>query len=279
LAAGTLIAVVGFGSSDALAGAFGVAVSLLMVITTVMATFVALHWKYSPIVVYGVNGSLIVLDFVFFASTTTKLLDGGWFPLLIAFVISFIMLTWRKGEELMDAARLEVRERTDLFIERLRTNPPHRIPGSAIVLGRMAKGVPLALSHNVKCNRVLQENVLLAAISTTELPHSRDDDRVIVKHLGEGVLRVELNFGFMEEPNVPQELAKAIASGKLPKFDLAKAIYYTGHETIIASGKRPGLSRWREAIFAFLHRNAQRPGAYFKIPGSQVMEIGVEFDI
>jgi KUP system potassium uptake protein len=105
LAAGTLVAVIGFGSSDALAGAFGIAVSLLMVITTMMATFVALHWKFNWWIVYLVNGGLLALDLLFFASTSTKLLDGGWFPLLIAFVISFLMLTWRKGEEVMDAAR------------------------------------------------------------------------------------------------------------------------------------------------------------------------------
>jgi KUP system potassium uptake protein len=149
LAAGTLTAVIGFGSSDALAGAFGIAVSLLMVITTLMATFVALHWKHNPLIVYAVNGSLLALDLLFFASTSTKLFDGGWFPLLIAFVISFLMLTWRKGEELMDAVRLEVRQPSKEFIDELRRDPPKRIPGVAIVLGRMAKGVPLALSHNV----------------------------------------------------------------------------------------------------------------------------------
>ena len=112
LAAATLSAVIGFGSSDALAGAYGIAVSLLMAITTLMATFVALHWKYNPILVYGVNGGLLILDLVFFTSTSTKLFDGGWFPLLIAFVIAFVMLTWRKGEEIMDTFRLEVREPT-----------------------------------------------------------------------------------------------------------------------------------------------------------------------
>ena len=106
LAIGTLTAVIGLRSSDALAGAFGIAVSLLMVITTLLATFVALHWKHNPFVVFMVNGSLLVLDLLFFASTSTKLFDGGWFPLFIAFVISFLMLTWRKGEEVMDTVRV-----------------------------------------------------------------------------------------------------------------------------------------------------------------------------
>ncbi len=123
LAAGTLIAVIGFGSSDALAGAYGIAVSLLMAITTLMATFVALHWKVHPLVVYPVNFGLLALDLVFFASTSTKLLDGGWFPLLIAFVISFLMLTWRKGEEIMDTVRLEIRERTQTV-----RRAPSRLP-------------------------------------------------------------------------------------------------------------------------------------------------------
>ncbi len=270
---------IGFGSSDALAGAYGIAVSLLMVITTLMATFVALHWKFNPWIVYPVNGALLVLDLLFFASTSTKLLDGGWFPLLIAALISFLMLTWRKGEELMDKVRLEVRERSQEFIERLRTDPPLRIPGTAIVLGRMAKGVPLALSHNVKCNRVLNENVLLVAVNTTETPREPDDDRIVVAPLAEGITRAELRFGFMEQPNVPEGLTEAMARGKIATFDLDRAIYYTGHETIIPSGRRPGLPRWREAIFAFMHHNAQRPGAYFKIPSAQILEIGVEFEI
>ncbi len=279
LAAGTLAAVIGFGSSDALAGAYGIAVSLLMAITTLMATFVALHWKHNPILVYAVNGSLLILDLLFFASTTTKLFEGGWFPLLIALVLAFLMLTWRKGEELMDKVRLEVREPSKEFIEHLNRDPPFRIPGTAVVLGRMAKGVPLALSHNTKCNHVLHENVLLVAVTTMETPRVADEDRVAVTPIAAGITRVELRFGFMEQPNVPKGLELAAARGQIAEFDPARVIYYTGHETIIPSGRRPGLVRWREELFAFMHHNAQRPGAYFKIPSAQIMEIGIEFEI
>ncbi len=244
-----------------------------------MATFVALHWKHNPLIVYSVNGGLLALDLLFFASTSTKIFDGGWFPLLIALVISFLMLTWRKGEEVMDTVRLEIRQRSAEFIDELRRDQPRRIPGVAIVLGRMAKGVPLALSHNVKCNRTLHEHVLLVAVATTEAPRTRDEDRVVVIPLSEGLTRVEVRFGFMEEPDVPEALAVAMAHRQIETFDLRKVIYYTGHETIIPSGRRPGLPRWREALFAFMHHNAQRPGAYFKIPGAQIMEIGVEFEI
>jgi KUP system potassium uptake protein len=279
LAAGTVAAVIGFGSSDALGGAYGIAVSLLMAITTLMATFVALHWKYNPVVVYAVNGSLFALDLLFFAATSTKLVDGGWFPLLIALVLAFIMLTWRRGEELMDTVRLEVRVRSQQFLERVMSEKPTRIPGTAVVLGRMTQGVPLALSQNLKFNRVLHERVLLVAVTMTETPRVSDEDRVSVVPLGDGLCRVEVRFGFMEQPNVPNGLAVAVERGLIPACELEEVTYFTGHETIIATGRRRKMARWREALFAFMHHNAQRPGAYFKIPGSQIMEIGLEFEI
>jgi KUP system potassium uptake protein len=279
LAAGTLTATIGFGSSDALAGAFGIAVSLLMAITTLMATFVALHWKYNPVVVYAINGSLFLLDLLFFASTSTKLFEGGWFPLLIALVLAFLMLTWRRGEEIMDAVRLEVRVRTKEFLERIMSDKPTRIPGTAVVLGRLAQGVPLALSQNLKFNRVLHERVLLVAVTMTETPRVSDEDRVSVTPLADGVARVELRFGFMEQPNVPNGLAVAVERGLIPPCELEKVTYFTGHETLIATGRRHRMARWREALFAFMHHNAQRPGAYFKIPSAQIMEIGLEFEI
>jgi KUP system potassium uptake protein len=279
LAFGTLAAVIGFRSSEALVGAYGIAVSLLMAITTLMATFVALHWKHNPSVVYGVNGSLLVLDLLFVASTCTKLLDGGWFPLLISFVLAFLMLTWRKGEWVMDRVRLEIRERPERFIERIKADPPYRIPGTAVVLGRMSKGVPLALTHNLRLNHVLHEKVLLVAVETTETPRVVDDERVRVTAIFDNIARVELRFGFMEKADVPKGLEIAVARQQIAECDLKQVTYYTGHETIIPSDRQTGMTRWRETIFALMHHNAQRPGAYFNIPSAQIMEIGLEFEI
>jgi KUP system potassium uptake protein len=279
LALASLAAVIGFGSSDALAGAYGIAVSLLMAITTLMATFVALHWKHNPPIVYTVNGSLLILDLIFFASTSTKLLDGGWFPLVIAFTIAFIMLTWRKGEEIMDAVRLEVRQRSKEFIEQVRANPPYRIPGTAVVLVRMIKGIPLALTQNLKHNHVLHQKVFLVAVEMTETPRVPDEDRVRVTPISEDITGVELSFGFMERPDVPKGLAVGITRGQIAQCDLENVTYYTGHETIIPTGRRLGMARWRETLFAFMQHNAQRSGAYFNIPSAQIMEIGIEFEI
>ena len=279
LAFATLTAVVGFGSSDALAGAFGIAVSLLMAITTLMATFVALHWKHNPWIVAAVNGSFLAVDLLFCASTSAKLLDGGWFPLLIAFSISFLMLTWRKGQQLMDSVRLVLRQSSQQFIAAVQADPPTRLPGTAVVLGRMAQGVPLPLTQNIKHNRVLHEHVLLVAVHVTEAPRVPDAERAVVTPLGNGITRVELRFGFMEQQNVPQGLNTAVAQGKIELGDPEKVTYYAGHETIIPLGQNRQMARWRESIFALMHANAQRPGAYFRIPCSQLMEIGVEFEI
>jgi KUP system potassium uptake protein len=279
LAFGTLAAVIGFGSSDALAGAFGIAVSLLMAITTVMATFVALQWKYNPILVFSVNGSLLALDLLFVASTSTKLLEGGWFPLAISFVIAFLMLTWRKGQEIMDRVRLEIRERSQEFIERMKADPPYQIPGTAVVLGRMTKGVPLPLTVNVNFNRVLHERVLLVAVEMTDTPRVEDDDRVTVTALSERIARVQLRFGFMEKPDVPRGLQCAVERHLVAQCDLRQVTYFTGHETVIPTARQSGMARWRKSLFALMHHNAQQPGAYFNIPSTQVMEIGVEFEI
>jgi len=279
LAALTLTAVIGFGSSDALAGAFGIAVSLLMAITTMMATFVALQWQVNVGLVALVNGSLLALDLLFFASTSTKLLEGGWFPLLISAVTSFLMITWRKGEQILDSVRLVLRQTSQQFVAALKSDPPFRLPGTAVVLGRMAQGVPLMLTQNVRHNHVLHEHVLLVAVSIAEVPRVADEQRATVTVLNTGLTRVELHFGFMERADVPQGLATAAAQGKITLPDPTGMTYYAGHETIVALGRSPLMARWREALFAFMHRNAQRPAAYFNIPSVQVMEIGVEFEI
>jgi KUP system potassium uptake protein len=179
----------------------------------------------------------------------------------------------------MDKVRLEIRLRMKEFIERVKADPPFRIPGTAVVLGRMTKGVPLALTQNLHHNHVLHEKILLVAVTMTETPRVSDEDRVEVTAISDEVTRVELRFGFMEQPDVPKGLEFAVSRGQVAKCDLQRVTYYTGHETIIARGRRPGLSRWRERLFALMHHNAQQPGAYFQIPSAQIAEIGIEFEI
>jgi KUP system potassium uptake protein len=279
LALGTLAAVIGFGSSDALAGAYGIAVSLLMAITTILATFVALEWKINPFLVLATNGSLLALEALFVTSTSTKLFDGGWVPLAISGAVAFLMLTWRKGEEAMDAIRLAIREKTPEFIARITARPPHPIPGTVVVLGRTACGVPLSLTRNVNFNHVLHERVLLVSIEMTETPRVSDENRIVVTAALGQFTRIALRYGFMEQADVPAGLQVGINRGQIAPCDLTQVTYFTGHETISHGIRQSNMPQWQKAIFALMSHNAQKPGTYFKLPSDQVMEIGVEFEL
>jgi len=279
LAAATLGAVIGFGSSDALAGAYGVAVSLLMAITTLLAALVAIQWGYPPIVVIAVNGFFFVIDCIFFAANSAKLFEGGWFPLLIAAAIAFLMLTWRSGVKLVEAARGALRQPEEDLIETAVSKCHARLPGTAVFLASAPNGVPLALTQFVKHNHVLHQRVVLVTVLIAEAPRIPDEDRAEVIEVIEGITRVILHFGFMQYPVILEGLQLACEQGKLPGIDLNNITYYIGRETIIPSEKIAGMWVWRETVFAFLQRNAERTAAFFGVPTKQVVEFGTEIEI
>lgn len=279
LAAATLGAVIGFGTSDALAGAYGIAVSLLMAITTLLAALVALQWGYPPVVVIAVNGFFFVIDCIFFAANSAKLFEGGWFPLLIAAVIAFLMLTWRSGVKLVEAARGALRQPEEDLIETAVSKCHARLPGTAVFLASAANGVPLALTQFVKHNHVLHQRVVLVTVLIAEAPRIPDEDRAEVIEVIDGITRVILHFGFMQYPVILEGLQLACEQGKLPGIDLSNITYYIGRETIIPSEKIAGMWVWRETVFAFLQRNAERTAAFFGLPTKQVVEFGTEIEI
>jgi KUP system potassium uptake protein len=279
LAALTLGAVLGFGSSSRLAGAYGLAVSFDMAITTVLATFVAIHWGYRRELVYLLNGSLLVVDLVFFAANTTKLFQGGWFPLLIALAAAFMMLTWRRGQQLVRRARSHLRMSTQDFLERLKADPPIRIPGVGIVMSASASGIPGTLLHHLKHNRVLQERVILVSVQVLDVPSVPEAERVHLIPIGAGIERVNLRFGFTEKPNVPEALRFAALREDIPDLDPDTATYYVGRQTVVASRAIAGMAFWREIVFAMLNRNAELTADYFCIPAPQVVEIGSSVEI
>src|SRR5690349_12552147 len=232
LAAATLGAVIGFGTSDALAGAYGIAVSLLMAITTLLAALVALHWGYPPVIVIGVNGFFFIIDCIFFAANSVKLHEGGWFPLLLAFVVAFLMLTWRGGVRLVEAARAKLRQPEEDLIETAVNRCHSRLPGTAVFLASAPNGVPLALTQFVKHNQVLHQRVLLVTVQIEESPRIADADRADVYEISPGITRVILHYGFMQYPTVYEGLKTACQQGKLPRtVDLTKITYYIGRET------------------------------------------------
>lgn len=279
LAAATLGAVLSFGTSDALAGAYGIAVSLLMAITTLLAALVAIQWGYSPWLVVAVNGSFFVIDVIFFSANSIKLFEGGWFPLLLAGLVAFLMLTWRSGVKLVEAARAKLRQPEEDLIETAVNKCSARLPGTAVFLASAPRGVPLALTQFVKHNRVLHERVLLVTVLIEEAPHIPDEDRAEVIEIIPGITRVILHYGFMQNPTIYEGLKLVCRQSKLPGIDLANITFYVGRETIIPSEDIPGMWVWREGVFAFLQRNAERSAAFFGVPTRQVVEFGTEIEI
>lgn len=279
LAAGTLGAVIGFGTSDALAGAYGIAVSLLMAITTLLAALVALQWGYPPLLVLAVNGFFFVIDCFFFAANSVKLIEGGWFPLLLAAIVAFLMLTWRSGVKLVEDARGRLRQPEEDLIQTAVSRCSARLPGAAVFLASSPHGVPLALTQFVKHNRVLHQQVVIVTVLIEELPRIADEDITEVIEVVEGITRVILHFGFMQYPTISEGLALASAQGKLPGIDLTDITYYIGRETIIPKESVAGMWVWRETVFAFLQRNAERSAAFFGVPTRQVVEFGTEIEI
>jgi KUP system potassium uptake protein len=279
LAAGTLAAVVMFGSSDALGGAYGIAVSMLMAVTTVLAALVALKWGYNPFLVAVVNGFFLVIELVFVAANMTKLIEGGWFPLLLACVIAFLMLTWRTGWRLLEQQRSKLRQQEDEFIAWVLQNPPIRLTGAAAIFTAASKGIPLGLTHHLRHNRVLHERVLLIAVVTTDRPRVEPERRIRLETVGSGITRVILHFGFMEVPDVMDGLKLACREPELQGIDPATITYYFRRVMVIAGDKTSGMAVWRKSLFAMMHLNANLPAVYFGVPAAQVVELGLEVEI
>ena len=279
LAAGTLGAVIMFGSSDALGGAYGIAVSMLMALETVLAALVALQWGYNPFLVAAVNGVFLVVELTFVSANATKLVEGGWFPLLLAGVVAFLMLTWRTGYRLLELQRSRIRQREDEFIPWVLESRPIRLPGAAAIFTAATSGIPLARTHHLRHNRVLHERMLLVSTVTTDAPRVDAEERVKLIPVGHGITRVILYFGFMEHPNIMEGLVLACRDPALRDIDPEKITFYSRRVMVIPSGKVPGMAVWRERIFAAMHLNANLPAAYFGVPTSQVVEVGLEVEI
>ena len=278
LAIGTITAVIAFGSSDALAGAYGIAVSLLMVITTLLAALIARQWGYPLAIVLAVNGSFLLIDLGFFAANSVKLFEGGWFPLAIAGGVALVMMTWRRGQQLVESARQGMRQTSSAFFAKVKMSSVLRPSGIAAFLSPSSEGIPLPLSRLCALTGSVPARILLLTILIEEIPVVADADRVEVSAEDEA-RRVKLRFGFVEPIHVPNALALAVSQQKLLPGDLEDLVFYVGSETIIPSREIAGMAYWREQMFAFMRRNAEQTAAYFCIPPSRVIDIGTEIEI
>jgi KUP system potassium uptake protein len=273
----TILIVVGFGSSSALAAAYGIAVTLTMVITAVLLQVVATErWRWPRGLAFAVTGVFLTIDLAFFGANVLKITHGGWLPLVIGGLLFTLMTTWKRGRELV-AARLTARALPiEDFLSRVVERRPARVPGTAVFMTAQPQGTPAALAHNLRFNKVLHEHVITLMVTTQPVPHVSAAQQAAVRPLGQGVFDVVLRYGFMEDPNVPQALARAREQGL--ELDNDDVTYFLGRETLIVT-KAPGMAIWRERLFVFLARNALRAPTYFRLPPERVVEIGVQVEI
>ena len=273
----TILIVIGFGSSTALAAAYGIAVTLTMVITAMLLQVVATErWGWPPIVASLVTGLFLIIDLAFFGANALKITHGGWLPLVIGWILFALMTTWKTGRQIV-AARLTARAiPIEDFLASVEQSQPARVPGTAVFMTAQPRGTPPALAHNLRYNKVLHEHVVTLMITTQPVPHVPLDDQVSVRSLGQGVFEVRVRYGFMEDPNVPEALLNACAHGLT--LDEDDVTYFLGRETLIVT-KAPGMAMWRERLFVLMARNAVRAPTFFRLPAERVVELGVQVEI
>jgi KUP system potassium uptake protein len=269
--------VLGFGSSTRLAAAYGVAVTTDMVFTTVLFAVVAsLKFRWKPWVVWSMAIMLLIIDIAFWGANLPKIPHGGWFPLLVAGSVFVVMTTWKRGRAAL-IARFEGESiPVEDFLASIEGHPPHRVAGTAVFMTSTALGVPRALLHNLKHNRVLHERVLLLTVRTLEVPRVDPSERLEVEELGSGFYRVVARFGFAEDFDVPQALRGLDIPGY--KFNEMNHSFFFG-EVDVLIGKHPPMMRWRAALFARMSRNAQRASAFFRIPPNRVIGLGAQMEL
>jgi KUP system potassium uptake protein len=269
--------VAGFGSSSALAGAYGIAVASTMVITTLLAYLVARGSWGVPRAIAGTLAALfLIIELAFFGANLIKIPQGGWFPLAVGAVIYTLLTTWKRGRALL-AERLRQRLYPfDRFLEDIRTTPPVRVPGTAVFMTSNLVGTPPTLLHNLEHNHVLHERIVLLTIVTSETPHVADAYRLRLEPLGQGFFRATVRYGFMEQPDVPGAL-EAAADYDQP-IDVKRTTFFLGTETLLSTS-RDGMARWRERLFGVMSRNAVRATSFFRIPPERVVELGMQIEL
>jgi KUP system potassium uptake protein len=276
-----VFAVVVFGSSGALASAYGIAVTIDMTITTVMTFFVIRYaWKLPPALCLAATGAFFVVDATFFAANVVKVFEGGWFPLVIGAAMFTLMATWKQGRALL-AERLR-NEAIDLpsFIESIFVSPPQRVPGTAVFLHAERGSTPFALLHNLKHNKVLHEQNLFVTVVQHEVPWIGFERRMQVEPLGHDCWQVLLNFGFKNDPDVPEALKLLAQHGV--QLEEMETSYFLSRDSVVPALRThggPGMARWREKLFASMHRNAAAAADFLNLPANRIVELGTKVEL
>jgi KUP system potassium uptake protein len=277
LLGGVLAAVMMFGSSTALAAAYGISVSLLMVITTVLTFFVIRYgWGYPLWLCICATGFFFVVDIIFFASNSLKIFQGGWFPLAMAIAMYTVMATWKRGRGLLNDKLKADSIDLSSFLEAVFVTPPTRVEGTAVFLTAEPGTVPNAMLHNLKHNKVMHEHNLFVTVRNHEVPWIGMNKRVEIESLGHSCWQVVLHYGFKNDPDVPRALEQIRARGC--EIDKMKTSYFLSRDTVVPK-IGSGMAPWREKLFAQMHHNASAAADFLNLPNNSVVELGSKIEI
>ncbi|MFC7537684.1 potassium transporter Kup [Sphingomonas sp. GCM10030256] len=271
-----VLLVVTFQSSSNLAAAYGIAVTGAMFIDTLLLAVVFFSlWKWSPWKAIPLLALFLLVDVAYFSANLLKVPDGGWFPLLIGAIAFTLLTTWARGRKLMLDRMAEASLPMEVFIKSAASSAT-RVPGTAVFMTSSAKGVPHALLHNLKHNKVLHERVMLLTVRIEDVPYVAAENRAMTEDYGSGFFRVVLRYGFMEEIDVPGELQRLQGCG--PGCKMMDTSFFLARQTLLASS-RPGMAIWRERLFSWMLRNAESAMEFFKLPTNRVVELGSQVEI
>ena len=269
----TVALTIGFGKSDNLASAYGVAVSLTMLMTSALL-FIAMReiWGWSLLAAGSVAAGFLVIDGVFFLANLTKIAEGGYVPLILAGSVYGVMWIWHRGAAAVSARIHEALIPVPEFMAGIAAKNIPRIPGTAVFLTRTERDTPPVMVWHVKHNRALHQHLFVLRVEILSVPWVSPRNRLTVAEVAPNFWRAEARFGFMERPQIPELLTTGKALGC--KIDIDDVTYYVGHETVIAREDGMGLPAWQERIFVVMERNAVHVSDFFSLPGDQVVEIG-----
>jgi KUP system potassium uptake protein len=274
----TLALAVGFGKSDNLAAAYGIAVSATMLMTSVLLLIAMREiWQWNLVASVAVAGTFFVVDAVFLVSNSLKIASGGYVPLVLAALVYGVMYLWHRGATAVSNRLHESLVPIEVFLEKLKQDRVARVPGTAVFLTRAKRETPPVMVWHVKHNRALHEHVIAITARTEPVPRIPSHERVTQTQIAPGFWRADARYGFMERPNIPHLLVQLRALGCA--VDLSDVTYYVGHETVTSRTDGKGIPRWQEVIFAAMERNATRVTDYFALPSDQVVEIGRQISI
>jgi KUP system potassium uptake protein len=274
---GTLALVLIFRNSDSLAGAYGLAVSMTMLLTSVMMTvFMLRHWRWHPLLVALIMIPIFMFDVTYFTSNILKIKAGGWVGVSVAVVMFVIMTTWKKGRTILHRKLADDSLPLNLFIEDIKQCAPIRVPGTAVFLTGAINIAPRTLLHNFKHNKILHRDIVLLTIKNEEQPYVAESERVLIQKMDAGITQITARYGFSENPDLTQLLSNLTIEG----LDLTpnRVTFFLGRETIIQVSSRD-MTTWRKRLFAFLSKNSKDASTFFNIPPNRVIEVGIQVEL